>query len=206
MAKTKRISPRCLGKTNPPYGCGHFREHQEAARKGWLTRRGVQLFKGAPEQEAMSAFFGSKITHAHEHPEHRGMVRFKEKGLWYELPRAVWNSNVREARRAMREQAQEQRYRAREEKRARAVGGERYKEVVRRIRQYGGIRPYRQGLNGKVPEKEEWNDLPRSVKTLDRRRGFALDDMAQAISEEFGLRLEHGEDLARYLQAGARRK
>lgn len=206
MVKEKRISPRCLGKANPPYGCGHFREHQEAARKGWATRRGVQLFKGAAQQEAIAYLYKAKITHAHEHPSHAGVVRFRQSGQWYELPIAAWNEDVRVARRAMREEVGEARYRARKEKEARAEDENRYKLVVRRIRQYGGIRPYRKGINGKVPELEEWRDLPRSVKTLDTRRGFALDDMAQSISAEFGLRLEHGEDLARYLQAGARRR
>lgn len=198
--KPKRVSPRCLGAKDPPYGCGHFKEHQEAARKGWATRRGVQLFKGSAQQEAISFALGSKISHAHEHPSHAGLIRFKDRGQWYELPTAVWNEQVRAAREGMRAEAAEQRDRARKEKDARRQGEQQYKDVVRTIRQYGGIRPYRRAMNGKVPEKEEWNELPRSVKTLDMRRGMALDDMASVISNQYGLRLDTGNDLARYLE------
>ena len=195
---------RCLG-AHPAYGCGHFKEHQEAARKGWKTRRAAPAFKSEQEHAALSALFGGTISHAHEHPEHAGMVRFKEKSKWYELPRKEWSRLIKEGYAVQREQAREQRAETRQKKQLQAVRKAEYQSVVRAIRASGGIRPYRRGINGKVPEKEEWNDLPRAVKTLNPR-GMALDDMADELSSQFPwLYISRGDDLATYLQEQHRR-
>lgn len=197
---------RCLG-ADPPYGCKHFKEHQEAARKGWLTRRHGPAFRGTEEHRALSKLFGSPVEAAHEHPEHRGQVRFKHEGKWYELPkgefkrlvgegRKLEREEAREQRHAEKERTQEERYRAAQERQVKAARKAEYQSVVKRIRQLGGIRPYKGGH-----EAEEFRDLPRAVKTRDTRRGVALDDAAATLHEEMPwLRIENDTDLQRYLE------
>lgn len=214
---------RCLG-DNPPYGCGHFKEHQEAARKGWITRRHGTRFAGTNAHKALTALFGEEVSHAHTHPEHKGLIRFKNAGKWYELPKAEFTRLTHEGQRFLREQShaekkseretakaasaeekgriREESARQAQERQVLAARKAEYKSVTRRIRQMGGIRPYRENATtGKTPELEEWRDLPKSVKTSDRSKGFAPDDMAQAINEEYPwLRLETGSDLGSYLE------
>lgn len=196
---------RCLG-PNSPYGCGHHDEHVEAAKKGWLHRRRGMLSEH--EHRAVSALFGP-IEQAHEHKSHKGQIAFKQEGKWYELPRARFRQLVSEGVKAQRAEEREQarqekaqqRYEGAQERQLQAARRAEYQSVVRRIRQMGGIRPYRaNSTGGKTPEEEEWKSLPRSVKTRDSRRGAALDDMAQSMNEEYPwLKLETGEDLRNYL-------
>ncbi len=166
---------RCIG-LHPAYGCGHFKEHQAAARKGWMTRRASATFRGTEDHTALGALFGRPVEAAHEHPEHRGLVRFLHKRKWYELPRAEFRRLVgegkvlqreqaRDARRAERAAAHEATYRAKQEKQLAAVERAEYQSVVKAIRAHGGIRPNRADARGKIPELEEWRDLPRAVKT-----------------------------------------
>ena len=215
---------RCLGE-NPPYGCGHHIEHQAAARKGWITRRHGLQFAGTRQHKALSALFGEEISHAHAAPEHRNMVRFKNAGKWYELPRAEFNrlahegeQHIREQERAQRQheretvkalkaeekqQLQEAHYKQSQERQLAAARKAEYQSVTKRIKQLGGIRPYKASstdAKNKHPELEEFKDLPRSVKTRDQRKGVALDDAAATIHEEYPwLKIQNDSDLRRYL-------
>lgn len=194
---------RCLGKLVWP--CDHEQKHREAALLGWRRRHGAAGYRSDEEVAAFSAFAGHKVERAHTHPSHSGLVRFKYKSKWYELPTREWNNLVKEGKRTQRANAREESYQRAQERQLRNARAAEYKNVVRRIRQIGGIRPNRALSNGKIPELEEWQDLPRAVKTRDTRRGFALDDIAPAIAEEFPwLRVERGDDLAAYLQREAR--
>ena len=213
---------KCLG-PDSPYGCGHHLQHMDAARKGWITRRHGTQFAGTRQHKALSALFGEEISHAHTAKEHRGMVRFKNAGKWYELPRQEFNrlaregeAHIREQERAQRqhEQAtakaqkdeerqklQEEQYKRAQERQLAAARKAEYQSVTKRIKQLGGIRPYRKSATtGKTPELEEWKDLPQNVKTRDEKKGVALDDAAATISEEFPwLRIQNDSELRRYL-------
>jgi hypothetical protein len=151
------------------------------------------------------------------------MIRFKNASKWWELPKREFNWLVQEGENHIRDQEraskkaerdaakaqqveekqklQEEHYKLAQERQLSAARKAEYQSVVRRIRQMGGIRPFRtSGTTGKTPELEEWKDLPRSVKTRDQRRGFALDDIAQSINEEYPwLHLANGDDLWSYL-------
>lgn len=244
---------RCLG-PNPPYGCGHFKEHQTAARKGWITRRQNAQFLSEEEHAAISAIYGHNVVHAHLHASHKGMVRYKwGNNIWYEVEKETFDELVADGRKLLKEEekarakaakdderrarqherdlaraktieereakkaeikAEKQRaglerYYAREERRAKVSGQAQYKNVVKRLRQMGGIKPNRELSNGKIPELEEWKDLPHAVKTR-KRGGVALDDAAATIREEFPeLLVERGgrfhpietsDDLAQFLK------
>jgi|SRR5579883_2939169 hypothetical protein len=205
---------RCIG-ANPPYGCGHFREHQIAAKKGWITRRAAATFKTTEEHAALAALFGDPIEAAHEHPDHKNMVRFKHKGKWYELPRSEFRRLVEEGKKLQREQAREEkrqarnlqreeRYKRAQDRQLAAVRRAEYQGVVRLIRENHGIHPNRALSNGKIPELEEWQGLPLSVKTRDRRRGLSLDEMATEVRAHFPwLKINNGDDLAEYLKREA---
>lgn len=212
---------RCLGE-NPPYGCAHHLEHVAAAKKAWQTRRAGVSFAGTRQHKALSALFGEEISHAHDAPEHKGMMRFKHGGKWYELPKAEFNRLVHEGEQLQREQEREQKAAERntakaqkEEERARlaeqrimaqqerqlaAAHKAEYHSVVKRIRQIGGIRPNRPDARGKIPEASEWKALPKSVKTNCKDCGQPVDEMAATISEEFPwLRINNDTELRNFL-------
>lgn len=93
---------------------------------------------------------------------------------------------------AERERRQRAHWESIQEKQLAQVTLSEYQAAIRRIRELGGIRPYRNGH-----ACEEWQGLPRSVK---RRSGLAADEVAFRIGEEFPwLGIECDTDLAAYL-------
>lgn len=204
------MAVKCLGKMQWP--CDHHNKHVEAAKKGWQRRRGWGYL---PESEvrAFSFVAGNKVTQAHEHPEHKGQVRFRSGSKWYELPAKQWRELVKagqaEERHRARQVRQQQGYERSQEADLRREERNQYRAVVREIQQYGGIRPNRRDARGRIPELEEWRELPRSVRTKkgETRKGFALDYVAQSINTQFPrLGIETDEDLRRYLTNYQRRE
>ncbi len=95
---------RCL--PDSPYGCNHFKEHQRAARKGWITRRRNAKFKNPEEHKAFTAIVGSEVSHIHLHPQHAGKIRFQTEGKWYEITPEEYRRLLRQGRTLLREEEQ----------------------------------------------------------------------------------------------------
>lgn len=165
---------------------------------------------------------------------HRGAVVFRQGEKWYELPRGEWRNLVRAGREIAREEQKEQRAIAAYEKalarekdkekrdQARAVRHaeaeakaqqrivretERaeHAEVLRLIREAGGIRRYSKAShNGKEAERGEYNMLPHHVRARVRRgawdsAGITMDEAAMKLAHHMPwLRLETGSDLVDY--------
>lgn len=187
----------------------HAHEHKSHA--------GFTLFKSGPDWfEVPTAVFKryaakGKLLQGEEAKLARAQKRHDEQGekvYLRELAR-LQAEDERAAVRARHNEEQErvkaERQRARDLRRHEASGAAQYREVVRHIRASGGIRPNRADSRGKIPELEEWRDLPASVKT--RKGGQALDDIAAEVGREFGdLGIQTGDDLAAYLKSQHRRQ
>lgn len=90
-------------------------------------------------------------------------------------------------------QEQQRKYEAALNREYERMRNEEYREVIRTIRLFGGIRPYRNGR-----ELEEWRGLPHSVKN---RNGLPADEMAFRIGDEFPwLGIVIDSDLHEYLK------
>ncbi|HEY7413948.1 MAG TPA: hypothetical protein VH593_02050, partial [Ktedonobacteraceae bacterium] len=137
---------------NSPYGCAHHVQHQEAAKKGWITRRAGTRFAASHEHNAISALFGNEITHAHEHESHKGQIVFKSKGQWYELPKSVFAGFVREGRSLQREQARTVEKQRREDER-------KEREYQREVARLEKIGQREQAQKAKKRQKEERDRL-----------------------------------------------
>ncbi len=93
--------PYCHG-AHSPYGGGHHAEHVAAAKKAWETRR---MRYGGPtrsDAEWFRALFPD-ATNIHTHPSHKGIVMFRQKGKWYELPEKEYRNLAHEGRAAQHE-------------------------------------------------------------------------------------------------------
>lgn len=188
---------RCLGEHWP---CDHAEKHATAAKLGWFRRlHGLRLGKG--DHVALETL-GFKS--AHTDPSHKGLVRFKERGKWFELPRSAFQEIVRAAKDEARQNKTEAQIHDAEERALRVWRKGEHAAVIRRIKQIGGIRPDRipSGSSAKKPPNySEWKNLPKQVRVSNVNKGQALDDVAATIAEEFPeLRIERGDDLKRYLE------
>lgn len=100
-------------------------------------------------------------------------------------------------------QQRQQQYEEAMERELKRMKREEYAQVVRRIRQMGGIRPHKNGF-GQLIELEEWRCLPRSVRTysgFNGRKPQPADDVALTLSEEFPwIGVQNENDLFKYLR------
>lgn len=139
----------CTGPSSP-YGCGHHDEHVRAARLGWRRRRLGASFAGSDDQRRLARVVGP-VEGAHSHPEHRGVIAFKQRGKWYEMPRSEFRRLVqvgreqeqhdrREASRRAREEREIARFREAEAKEQRRAELEQRREERRREQEQAHLR------------------------------------------------------------------
>ena len=183
-----------------PYGCGHHDEHVEAAKKGWITRRGNNAggvvrgptvrqelrgegakFLSKESHDLASAFLGERVRNAHTHPSHKGRVLFQSRGKWYELPTREFNSFVRGGRTANYERNEQRR-----KTEANSIQEKLYQQqqanTVRR-EQYERVLSVFKGIGVKPSVKRT---LGGAVKT-ERRRGTASNRRAGYEDEYYQL-------------------
>lgn len=204
-----------LGSSPLAYGHNHHDEHVAAARKGWLRRRLGTSFAGSNEHRWISRAVGP-VEHAHEHPDHRGLVAFKQQGKWYELPRrefrelvaagreeerreqaekkaaaheARWQAQFekleaddakREAKKAATAARQQERHERQQRALVRSVARAERAEVVKLLKELGGVRVERSRVTGKARDRGEVALLPADVRRKDGR--ITLDGAREAIS------------------------
>ena len=207
---------------NSPYGCGHHKEHQIAARKGWRTRRRSRAFQGTSEAEALRRSVGD-FEGYHTHRTKSGARRHLVKigGHWFSMPeheyrglvtagRADLRAEKRDKRQAARdallaprrrerEARRAERHRQEQEKLARRVQRAEHSEVLRVIRANGGIKRNSGGyLHG------EYEAIPkharaRAARGVERERGVTMDQAAELVHEHMPwLRIETPRDLLDY--------
>jgi len=156
------------------YGCGHHQEHVEAARKGWITRRGG-LGTPAREDEAWFRELFPGATHAHTHPSHPKLVVFKQGDKWFELPTREYAGLAREGRAAatarQKAEARAERLAAQERKageRARVV------EARRAAREVNAHYAWRVSM-ARIAEKEgraTWHEINKDFRKDGIREGY----------------------------------
>jgi hypothetical protein len=213
----------CTGPASP-YGCGHHDQHVAAARLGWRRRRLGAHFMGSRSQSHLARVVG-QVENAHAHPDHRGVVAFKQRGKWYEMPGAEFRRLVgvgrdqeafdrretahkaREAReiakfRGLEEkerrgaeiaQRREERNREREQAHMRAVSRAERSEVVKLLREFGGVR-----LEGKQ-DRGEYALLPAEVRRKEGR--YTIDTAREHVMENMPwLNLNTPDDLVQFFE------
>jgi flagellar biosynthesis GTPase FlhF len=213
----------CSGPSSS-YGCGHHEEHVRAARLGWQRRRLGARFAGSRDQASLSRVVG-EVQHAHTHPDHRGVVAFRQRGKWYELPRSEYRRLVavgreqeahdrreqalrareereiarfremeaKERRQAEMEQRRAERNKQRQQAQLRQVARAERSEVVKLIRQFGGVR-----LED-ARDRGEYALLPAEIRRKDGR--FTMDTAREQVDQHMPwLNLATPDDLVQFFE------
>ena len=186
------MAKRCTG-NQCAYGYGHKKEHEEAARKGWRTRRYGEA------KYLSTAFHGYEV---HTHRGGKVILRDTSDDSTFELSRREADEVIRQVRSDERLKQKEQR--AKERASARAdrdlrreqeantriaarVENELFRNAIAEVVGYGGIRNYKKDANGqRILQEDVWAQIPGYYRArANDRNAKTADEVAAELAENF---------------------